>query len=122
MAPLEVQFNPPTVKPGEQQGIIVACTKARDTYQVLKTSTQATVYSARGKWWHATDNDPKEHVTVRYNRRPGGNRVHIYRDGSGNMTPHKPNMRPKGAPKTTEGDSGAYDSVSELSGEEFDKA
>lgn len=44
-------------------------------------------------WWHSNKNDPKDHVTVRYNRRKGGDRVHVYRDGTGNMNPHKPPKR-----------------------------
>lgn len=77
-------------------------------------------FSAGGQWWHKNDNDPTEHVTVRYNRRPGGNRVHIYRNGTGNMSPNKPpGMRPKGVSRATEGDGDVYDSVSELSGEEW---
>ena len=77
-------------------------------------------FSSQGKWWHKNDNDTRDHVTVRYNRRPGGNRVHIYRDGTGNMSPNKPSgMKPKGAPEATEGNGVVYDSVSELSDEEL---
>lgn len=36
------------------------------------------------------------------------------------MSPNKPpGMRPKGVPRATEGDGEVYDSVSELSGEEW---
>ena len=53
-------------------------------------------------WWHTNDNDPKEHITVRYNRLIGGDRVHIYRDGSVNFKPQKPKPKPKRAVREAE--------------------
>ena len=74
--------------------------------------------NVRGRvWWHTTDNDSKEHITVRYNRR--ANRVHIYRDGTVNVSPQKPTARVVAA-GTGESEEG-YDSVPEFSDEEWDE-
>ncbi|PPQ84090.1 hypothetical protein CVT24_002436 [Panaeolus cyanescens] len=116
---LRMTFNPATLRPNEQPEITRLCNIAW-THQALRDSTEAIVYSAPGPqgrvWWHVTVNDPVEHITVRYNRR--ANRVHVYRNGSVNVSPQKPTrMRLKGAPEADE----EYDSASELSGEDFDE-
>ncbi|KAJ2912164.1 hypothetical protein MD484_g8252, partial [Candolleomyces efflorescens] len=124
---LRMEFNPPTLLPGEQPEIERLCNIAW-AHPALTSSSTAIVYSAPGPrgrvWWHTTTNDPTEHITVRYDRR--ANRVHVYRNGSVNVSPQKPLMRLKGAARR-EGVSGEqldeelYDSVSELSGEEFEE-
>lgn len=127
MSTLRTSFNPSTLRPAEQAAIIPLLKEAWK-HDALKSSTEAIVYSApppensgsSGRvWWHTNINDKREHITVRYNRR--ANRVHIYRDGSVNVRPQKPlRMRLKGTVEGAEGEDGGYDSVSELSGEEFD--
>ncbi|KAK7019189.1 hypothetical protein VNI00_018147 [Paramarasmius palmivorus] len=102
---LRVTFNPSTVRPEEQENIRELCVRAWE-HPALKSSTEAIVYSTSGRWWHSNANDPTEHITVRYNRR--ANRVHIYRNGTVNVSPHKP-FKADG-----------YETVSELEDEEFE--
>ncbi|KAK1216277.1 hypothetical protein PQX77_021086 [Marasmius sp. AFHP31] len=116
---LRMVFNPDTLKRDEQPEIIRLCNLAWK-HPSLTSSTEAVVYSApssRGRvWWHVTENDKREHITVRYNRR--ANRAHIYRDGTVNVSPQKPlRMKLKSAPEAE--DEEGYESASELSGEEF---
>ena len=42
---------------------------------------------SRGRtWWHKTADDPRLHVTVRYNRY-SARRCHVYQDGTGTIRP-----------------------------------
>ena len=82
-------------------------------------------HSAAGQWWHTNANDPKEHVTVRYNRR--ANRVHVYKDGSVNVSPQKPVKGRVGLDVgvdvlgvDADVDLDGYDTVPEIEGEEWD--
>ncbi|KAJ7642469.1 hypothetical protein DFH06DRAFT_1427938 [Mycena polygramma] len=76
-----VEFKPSTVRPEEQADIRQRCIKAGN-HPALQSSSVATVYSYKSTWWHKNDDgDPKEHITVRYDRRDG-NRVHIYKDNT----------------------------------------
>ena len=93
---------------------------------MILTFALAFIYhSSGGKWWHKNDNDTKEHITVRYNRR--ANRVHIYRDGSVNVSPQKPGKARVGRDASLEAaglqaEIGVddYDTVPEISDEEWD--
>ncbi|EJF58146.1 hypothetical protein BD309DRAFT_1077593 [Dichomitus squalens] len=114
---LRMEFRPATLLPAEQPNITTLCTAAWKKYSDLKSSTEAIVYSSSGRWWHFNDNDTKDHITVRYNRRIGGNRVHIYRDGSVNLNPQKSTRSRTARAADEEG----YDTVSEISGEEFEE-
>ncbi|KAK1235379.1 hypothetical protein PQX77_001400 [Marasmius sp. AFHP31] len=108
---LRMVFNPDTLRRDEQPEIIRLCNLA------WKHPT-LTAPSPRGRvWWHFTEKDKREPITVRYNRR--ANRAHIYRDGTFDVSPQKPfRMKLKSAPEEAEDEEG-YESVSELSGEEF---
>ncbi|KAH9476111.1 hypothetical protein JR316_0011682 [Psilocybe cubensis] len=123
---LNMLFHPTDLRTDEQKAIGTACRTFQVAHSDLHSSSLAEVYSApapkgqKGRvWWHSNDNDKIEHVTVRYNRRKGGDRCHVYRDGSGNMNPHKPK---KTASRATSGqEEEVYDSdctVELLEGEE----
>ncbi|KAF8883377.1 hypothetical protein CPB85DRAFT_1459903 [Mucidula mucida] len=136
---LRMEFRPATLLQAQQPQITNFARAVRENNRSeLGSSTTAIVYSYgpsrtnyyvfvdlycfrhNSQWWHTTTNDPRRHVTVRYDRRvPATRRVHIYEDGSANLFPHQGTTAvAESVPLNEEGSDGSVE-FSDEEGQEF---